>query len=281
MKRLAFPMLAAALLAITPACSGGDNKSKSPSDQTQVKLSVRDQQREMSFQQYPDGKIELTVTEEKDGKKNTSTYKATNLEEFKKQYPEIAQRYQIDRLTAPKFWQPVETAPLASGWDAWKKAFEQNWFWDDPQQAKEFEKMQQAFRSDDLDRWFNEQRKLFSQFRSMNAPPSEQAAGKPAAQHPLGVAVVPVDGALRAQLNLDPKEGVLVLDVSNGSRAEKAGIMKNDVIIKLNDKTVDGVDDFRKDVRASSDKQFTLELVRKGKTQSIDVPMRHEQASAG
>lgn len=62
--------------------------------------------------------------------------------------------------------------------------------------------------------------------------------GRKAAQPRLGVALEKVPAVLAEQLDLPKDSGLVIADVTAGSAAEKAGLKKNDVLIKLGDKDV-------------------------------------------
>ncbi|MHC4608684.1 MAG: PDZ domain-containing protein [Planctomycetota bacterium] len=88
----------------------------------------------------------------------------------------------------------------------------------------------------------------------------------------LGVCVRRLPEALRAHLGLGEKEGVLVIKVQAGSLAEKAGLKKHDIILKLGKKTVEDRWQFRRDVRrALAGDAFTVEVLRGGKRQTLQV----------
>jgi S1-C subfamily serine protease len=85
--------------------------------------------------------------------------------------------------------------------------------------------------------------------------------------------VDPVEETLRDQFSLKEGEGVMVGEVKPGSTAEKAGVKKHDVILKLDGKAVGDTWGFRKDVlRALAEKpEFELEILRSGKRQTLKV----------
>ena len=68
------------------------------------------------------------------------------------------------------------------------------------------------------------------------------------------------------------EDGVTVLDVTEGSPAEKAGVKKDDKIVEIDGKAVknaDDVNDYLKDNREKS--TYPLKLMRGGSPMSIDV----------
>ncbi|RYZ82473.1 MAG: PDZ domain-containing protein, partial [Proteobacteria bacterium] len=76
---------------------------------------------------------------------------------------------------------------------------------------------------------------------------------------------------LKVQDTEDGK-GVKVLDVDEGSVAEKAGIRKDDVITSFEGKEVASAGDLAKASRESKDKSsLKVQLNRNGKSQTIDI----------
>lgn len=76
------------------------------------------------------------------------------------------------------------------------------------------------------------------------------------------------------------KEGVLVLGVEDESVASAAGVKAGDVITKIDDATVTDVRDLREAVRDFDEgDQFTITVVRKGKTQSLKATMDEQEFS--
>jgi len=72
----------------------------------------------------------------------------------------------------------------------------------------------------------------------------------------------------------DDGKGVKVVGVGDESNAEKAGIKEDDVILEVNGKAVNGVDEMTKIIRESKDKvSVMLKLSRAGKTQNVEVKM--------
>lgn len=103
--------------------------------------------------------------------------------------------------------------------------------------------------------------------------PKKPAAKKPAAPRVwLGIQGEDVGDDLRAQLDL--AGGVLVADVAPGSPAEKAGLKKSDVVLKLDGKAVkdaDGLSDFLGAAKAGQEVAVTV--LRKGKEQTLKVTL--------
>lgn len=89
----------------------------------------------------------------------------------------------------------------------------------------------------------------------------------------IGVNCEPVSEALRAQLQLDDKSGLIVVNVVDDSPAGKAGIQKHDILMNANDRELATNDDLVEAVQTAGqeDSNVSLILVRGGKEQDIDV----------
>lgn len=72
----------------------------------------------------------------------------------------------------------------------------------------------------------------------------------------------------------DDGKGVKVIEVDEGSNAEKAGIKEEDIITEVDSKAVNNADEIAKVIRESKDKiSVMIKLQRSGKTQNIEVKM--------
>jgi membrane-associated protease RseP (regulator of RpoE activity) len=193
--------------------------------------------RAFSLRVSGDGHVEMTVQE--DGKEKT--YKADSMEEFTRQYPELARKYGVGR-----------------GVHAWT-------FRDHGDLTKKLEELQKHFGSQGPDL-----RKLLEDSRG---PKAKGRAGDDAASGPrLGVMLAPLSEALAEQLGLDAGRGALVDDVEVGSAAEKSGLKKHDVLLKVDGKDVSGAESVRSTVReALKKREFDVQVLRHGKEQTIKV----------
>ena len=97
-----------------------------------------------------------------------------------------------------------------------------------------------------------------------------QEAIKPS-DHWVGLQCGRMDAALRAQLGLDEDHGVLVEAVVDDSPAAKAGIEKYDVLIKAGDRKLAKVQDLIDEVDEVKDGKLSVELIRKGKKETVQV----------
>ena len=97
----------------------------------------------------------------------------------------------------------------------------------------------------------------------------------------LGVAPGEVAPELRKKLNLPEKQGVEVQEVVPKSPAEKAGLKKGDVIRSAGGKPVEGVAGLSAAVQKSKGKPLSLELLRDGKPQTVQVAPEKRSADFG
>jgi len=163
------------------------------------------------------GRVELRVPDEKK-KGDTKLYQAASLEEFRRLYPELVKKYDLDQYV-PRAMKPEAV-------EQWWKEFGARWGTDDDQRLRRFlesfpKESTDAYRG--LDRWFQEEqqalRNLERRYHAEGMPllqPSEENRGAR-----LGILVAPVTDALRSQLNLPAHEGLVVAEIEKGSLAEK------------------------------------------------------------
>jgi membrane-associated protease RseP (regulator of RpoE activity) len=87
----------------------------------------------------------------------------------------------------------------------------------------------------------------------------------------IGLAVGGVNEAVREQLKLGEEEGVAVLRVAPDSPAAKAGIKRNDILLKAGDKPLKRLEDLRDAVAASRGKAIAITLIQGGERKTIEV----------
>src|SRR5215218_7998698 len=86
----------------------------------------------------------------------------------------------------------------------------------------------------------------------------------------LGIEPAPVTREVAAQLGLDQAAGVLVMEVGDGTPAAKAGLQPGDVIVRLDDKPIDTVEDLFGELRQHRPgERVTLTVVRDGREQQL------------
>ncbi len=92
----------------------------------------------------------------------------------------------------------------------------------------------------------------------------------------LGVNIRDVDAKLAEELDMDKPEGVYVVNVNKGSAAEEAGIEKEDVIVKVNDVTVEKVSELQEQIsRYSPGDKITVWVERNGKLKKFLVTLKN------
>jgi membrane-associated protease RseP (regulator of RpoE activity) len=100
---------------------------------------------------------------------------------------------------------------------------------------------------------------------------AEPAATAEAAEYWIGVGYRAVSPALRAQLNLPGKEGLLVEVVVTDSPAAKAGIVPHDILLRAGGKPVVERRDLVRAIEASKGGKLKIELLRQGQPKTVEV----------
>lgn len=211
-------------------------------------MTYRDFGRGITFESHPDGKVELTVRESNPdgGGKETRTYRADSLEEFKKKYPELAAKVDVDNLAPKEKWTLWEDPEQI--WESWRKRF-----------AGKFALPWFPFASGAFDG--------ADQPEPLRKDSGKVELGKPQ----LGISIQKVGSALADQLGLGADEGLVILGVQPSSPAERAGLRKHDILLKVNGKSVSGPDQLRRDVEAGLKDGMDLEVLRRGKRETLKV----------
>jgi serine protease Do len=90
----------------------------------------------------------------------------------------------------------------------------------------------------------------------------------------LGVMIQTITPDLQDKLDLEDDDGALVADVSSGGPAEKAGILRGDVIVKFDGRKIKEMKDLPYIVGSTAvGKEVTVEVIRKGKKKQIQVTL--------
>lgn len=90
----------------------------------------------------------------------------------------------------------------------------------------------------------------------------------------LGAKFSPVTDELADQLKLDTQDGVVIVEVIGDSPAQKAGLRDGDVIRQIDDKKIEGIDDFVGFMRQTRpDQQIKMGVLREGKMQDVTVTL--------
>jgi len=194
-----------------------------------------------------DGHVEMTVNE--NGKEKT--YQADSMDEFVRKYPDVAREYGVGR-GGMKAWKFHGTDDFAKKFEEWRKQFGD---FDFLKQDPEFQKLLEH-----PDQLFQE-----------HAAPKAKAERQPDGPR-LGVRLAPLSQVLADQLGVDVKSGSLIADVEAGSLAEKSGLKKNDLLVKVDGKEASGIESLRATIQEALKKQtFDVDVLRHGKRQTIPV----------
>jgi serine protease Do len=96
----------------------------------------------------------------------------------------------------------------------------------------------------------------------------------------LGVGAFDKDSAARQGYQLNIDAGVYIANVSKGGPAEKAGIKKGDIILKINDEAINSVVDLRTVIaNYEVDKKVNVELDRDGNKTTVEVKLEEMPAN--
>lgn len=228
-------------------------------DLGKLKLFVYDAERGLTLRVETGGRVELTVPGEGGGKK---TYEADTLEEFRRRHADAVRKHGLERyLGGGRRWVPED-------FERW---------WEDLRKNRRFLPEVPDFRDplgEDWQKWMDEQRKQWEEFRRLFRDPGGPGPepAPPSGGRELGIRVGPVPETLRDQLSLRENEGVVVEEVKPDSIAERAGLRRHDLILRVDGKAVEDKWQFRRDVSdALGKKEFDLEIVRGGKRESLKV----------
>ncbi len=92
----------------------------------------------------------------------------------------------------------------------------------------------------------------------------------------LGIAIMDLDGELSEELNLDITQGVVIKNVVEGSAAQYAGLLPNDVIVKIDDREVKSSPELQEIVgSAKVGDTLTLTVNRNGKSKNFPVRLKN------
>jgi serine protease Do len=98
----------------------------------------------------------------------------------------------------------------------------------------------------------------------------------------LGVSIQDVDGEIGQAMKLPTARGVLIADVQTGSPAAKAGVLRGDVIEKVQGREVSTTGEFRNAIAAAgAGRTVDLELYRDGKLRTISAALGEASTTEG
>ncbi|MCD4726543.1 MAG: PDZ domain-containing protein [Pirellulales bacterium] len=96
----------------------------------------------------------------------------------------------------------------------------------------------------------------------------------------LGIRCFPVTPALRSQLSLPKKQGLLVVAVISKSPAMKAGLAPHDVLLRVGDKPLGEVRDLIAVIQETKDSKLKIALIRGGKRVAVEATLVKRPAEA-
>ncbi len=95
----------------------------------------------------------------------------------------------------------------------------------------------------------------------------------------IGVGIQDVDENLAKSFNLKKAQGILVSEVQQGSPAEKAGLKQGDVILRLDEKILNNVNDLRNQISLLPPKTtIILQIIRDGKNKDVEITVGEQPA---
>lgn len=104
--------------------------------------------------------------------------------------------------------------------------------------------------------------------------PKKKEAPKAAARPWLGIQPEELSDELRSHLDVEKGEGLLVADVIAGSPAEKAGLRKHDILLKIGGKPVKGEESLARFMEgAKVGQEVTLTVLRKSRELTLKVTL--------
>lgn len=104
---------------------------------------------------------------------------------------------------------------------------------------------------------------------------------KDKAEYWLGITCGPIPEFLRAHLSIPEDQGILVHMVTKDSPADKAGIRQHDILLEAAGKVLKSPEDLIAVVNEQKDQTFKITLLRKGKTESVNVRGEPRPVQAG
>ncbi len=102
----------------------------------------------------------------------------------------------------------------------------------------------------------------------------ERLAGKATVEEDIGLTVQEITPELRKHLGLEEERGLVVSGVDPGGSAAQAGIRRGDVILEVNQKEIEDLDDYKEALKEAKGNDSVLFLVRRGPgTLYVVVPL--------
>lgn len=244
-----------------------DKKPSKPAPRPKAEATSRS----MKLSIGPDGRVEAVVAEkDASGRTVEKTYTADSMDDFQAKHPEVARHFRL---------QPRELPPmddLGKSLQDWMKRFEDGDFrgrdlFKDLTASPFFRDLFKDVPEPFADLLDNPE-EFMERFRELQPgldPAAPPVAPAPRAEGRFGIALAPVGEALSSHLGLPLGEGALVVEVTKGSRAEKAGLRPMDIVLAIDGRPVKDAAAARQAVREKADGGFTLDVMRSGKRETL------------
>lgn len=208
----------------------------------------------ITYQEDSAGKVRVTVEEEKDGQKETKTYEAKSRKEFEEKYPDVFKDMGMESFS-------FRFSPPGGEWGRkWRFFFgfpdEKTW--------EEFFSAKPG-----LPGWKEREEKGEEPFLFKRFGGREDLLKKEDEKGRLGIYVEELSDAVREHLNLEEGMGLLVVDVVEGSLAEKLGIQVNDVVFKVKENPIQTPEDVRDSLMKEG--IVKVEIIRKGERKVLTL----------
>jgi len=94
----------------------------------------------------------------------------------------------------------------------------------------------------------------------------------------LGIQITDLDSELAQKIGVDITQGIVITQVEDGSAAEHAGLLPNDVIVKADNKVVKSYPELQEFVgRAKVGDKVNIEVNRKGSRKEFSVKLKSKE----
>ena len=113
---------------------------------------------------------------------------------------------------------------------------------------------------------------------SQDSPFLRQGSQRPQKEEILGMSISSLTEELRRRYNIgDQVEGVVVVEVARNSSASRKGIRPGDVIVRVGNRQVRGVEDVRMEIEAvrGQERPILFTIVREGLVLFLALPLRN------
>ena len=87
----------------------------------------------------------------------------------------------------------------------------------------------------------------------------------------LGLTVRDVTPIIAGQLGLNSTDGVVIMDVAAGSRADQAGLAEGGVILEVDHMPVESVEDWDAIIAGVGEARITLTILRNGRLNFVTI----------